>query len=294
MIMIAWQLLINGLIAGSIYALVAAGFSLIYSTNRFIHFAHGGVIAATSYFLFTLFVTWKLNFYLAAVLAIIFSGLLGYVIFKLIYSPLKKRGASSAILLIAGLALAILIENIILFHFGANVRALNFLEVAKGWEIGGAVVTSLQLSIIAASLILLALLWLFVRYAHLGKVMRAVADNPELAKISGINTNQVFAKSFIIGSVIAGFGSILIALEQNLEPFMGAPLMIKGFTGAIIGGITSLPGSVLGSYVLGLVENFGIWWLPSGWKDAIAFAVLFAFLLWRPTGILGINRGIRE
>lgn len=292
--MIFFQLLINGLIAGSIYALVAAGFSLIYSTNRFIHLAHGAVVTASGYFLFVLFTRFSVNFYLAAILAVGFGGAVGWLMYKLVYRPLERRGSSSAVLLIAGVGLLILLENLILLTFGAGVKTTGLIRVSRGVEFFGAIITPLQIVIIISSFILLILVWSFVRYSKLGKTMLAVADNPELAKISGINTEIIYSQSFLIGSAIAGFAGILVALEQNLEPLMGTPLIIKGFTGAIIGGITSLPGAVLGSYLLGAVENLGIWYLPSGWKDAIAFGLLFVFLLFRPSGILGISKGIRE
>jgi len=121
-----------------------------------------------------------------------------------------------------------------------------------------------------------------------------VADNPNLSNIIGINAKRICYLSFIIGTALAGIAGILVALEQNIEPIMGTGLMIKGFTGAIIGGVTSVPGSVLGSYLLGLVENFGIWFLPSGYKDAIAFVLLFIFLLFKPTGILGLRGKYKE
>lgn len=288
------QLLINGLIAGSIYALVASGFSLIYSTNRFMHFAHGGAITVSAYFIFTFFKLWGINFYIAGILTIIASGALGYLMHIGLYQPLKKRKSSNAVLLIASVGLMIFFENLVLLVYGADVKSLNFIRIAKGMEVFGAIITPLQVVIIISAFALLVGLWAFVRYTKLGKTMRAVADNPELAQVTGINTHRIHSWSFIIGSAIAGFAAILIALEQNIEPTMGLTLIIKGFTGAIIGGVTSLPGSILGSYLLGLVENFGIWYLPSGYKDAIAFVLLFVFLLWRPTGILGINKGNKE
>jgi len=181
-----------------------------------------------------------------------------------------------------------------LLIFGADVKSLNFLTVKKGIEIGGAVITPLQIFIIAITLLLLLALWLLIKRTKLGITMRAVADNPELAEISGINVDAVARQGFILGSAIAGLAAILIALEQNIQPSMGTGLIVKGFTGAVIGGITSVPGAVFGSFLLGLAENFGIWWLPSGYKDAIAFVLLFAFLLWKPTGIFGISKGARE
>jgi len=291
---IFWQLLINGIIAGSIYALVAAGFSLIYSTNRFIHFAHGTMVTVSAYFLYWLFAMLGVNFYLAGILTIIFAGFLGWLIYVGFYKQLKLKKASNAVLLVASIGLLILLENLMLLIFGADVKSLNFLEITKGYEISGAIITGLQIVIVISALILLALLFLLVRYSKLGKTMRAVADNPGLANILGINSDKICQYSFIIGSAIAGFASILIALEQNIEPVMGMNLIIKGFTGAIIGGATSLPGSILGSYLLGLAENFGIWYLPSGYKDAIAFVLLFLFLLIKPAGILGIRKGSKE
>jgi branched-chain amino acid transport system permease protein len=129
-----------------------------------------------------------------------------------------------------------------------------------------------------------------MKKTKIGKAMRAVADNKDVAEIVGISSEKIYAYSFIVGSAIAGIAGILVGLEQNLEPTMGTNLMIKGFTGAIIGGIGSVPGAILGSFLLGLVENFGIWFLPSGYKDAIAFVILFIFLLFRHQGILGLKK----
>jgi len=292
--MIALQLLINGLIAGSIYALIATGFSLIYTTNRFIHFAHGASATVSAYLLFTLFTLFGIPFYISAVLTIIGGGVLGWLMYVALYRPLKRQGSSNAILLVSSIGLMILLENLMLLIFGADVKTLQFITVKKGLEVGGAIITPLQIVIIAITALLLLALWILIKKTRLGTVMRAAADNPELAEISGINVDAVAAKGFILGSAIAGLAAILIALEQNIEPAMGTGLIVKGFTGAVVGGITSVPGAVFGSYLLGLAENFGIWYLPSGYKDAIAFVLLFVFLLWRPTGIFGISKGARE
>jgi branched-subunit amino acid ABC-type transport system permease component len=284
------QLFVNGLIAGSIYALVASGFSLIYSTNKFVHFAHGSTIAVSSYFLYFLFSMIGLDFYLSALLAVLFGGLFGLFVLEAVYSPLSKRKASGLILLTSSVALLILFESIVLLLFGADVKTLNFIKVEKGLEFFGAIITPLQIFIVVSVLVLLFALYLFMKYTKLGKAMRAVADNKDVAEIVGISSKKIFAWSFFIGSLIAGVAGVLVGLEQNLEPMMGTNLMIKGFTGAIIGGVGSVPGAILGSFLLGFAENFGIWYLPSGYKDAIAFVILFAFLLFRPQGILGIKK----
>lgn len=285
------QLIINGLIAGAIYALVASGFSIIYSVNKFVHFAHGATIAFSAYVLYFLFAVSGLNFGFSVILAIIFAALLGLVMNVVVYKELRKRKSSSVILLIASFALLILLESLILLYFGADVKTIGYIEVSKGMEFLGAIITPLQVVIILTSFVLLALLFLFMKKTKIGKAMRAVSDNKDVASILGISPVRIYNWSFIIGSAIAGIAGVLVALEQNLEPTMGTGLIIKGFTAAIIGGIGSVPGAILGAFLLGFAENFGIWYLPSGYKDAIAFVILFLFLLFRPNGILGIKRG---
>ena len=293
--MVFTQLLINGLIVGAIYALVASGFSLIYSTCKFIHFAHGATIAFSAYVLYFLFSILNLNFGFAVILSIIFASLLGYGMNIFVYKRLRKRKASNVILLLSSFALLILLESLILILFGADVKTIGYINVAKGLEFFGAIITPLQIFIILISFILLIGLFLFMKKTKMGKAIKAVSDNKNVAEIVGISSEKIYTWSFIIGSAIAGIAAILISLEQNLAPTMGTNLMIKGFTAAIIGGIGNIPGAILGAYLLGFAENFGIWFLPSGYKEAIAFIILFIFLLFKSRGILGIKkRGEKE
>jgi len=281
------QLLINGLIAGAIYSLVAAGFSLVFSICNFVHFAHGAVITFSAYVLYATFSKLGLNFWLSVIIATILSAFLGWLMNALVYRTLRYRKASKVILLIAGFALLIFFESLILMIFGADVKTIGYVKIAKGLEFGGAIITPLQIVILLISIVLFIFLFIFMKKTKIGKAMRAVADNKDLAEVVGIESERVYSITFMIASMIAGIAGILIGLEQNLEPTMGSNLMIKGFTGAIVGGIGSVPGSILGSFLLGLAENFGIWFLPSGYKDAIAFVILFIFLLLKPDGILG-------
>lgn len=292
--MVISQLTANGLIAGSIISLVAASFSLIYSTNKFPHFSHGALVAAGGYLFFTFVNLLGLSLISSVLLTLIFSGIIGVVIYYGLYHQLELRGASMVILLIASIALMILIENLLLLFYGADVKSMDLIPVETGLTVLGANITNLQIGILLVSVILFIGLYLFVRFTRLGKIMRAVADDPELAKISGVDPVKMKAYSFVIGSMLAGIAGILIGLEQNLTPTMGTNLIIKGFTGAVIGGISSIPGAILGSYLLGFAENFGIWYLPSGYKSAIAFTLLLIFLLFKPKGILGINKGAKK
>jgi branched-chain amino acid transport system permease protein len=283
------QLLINGTIAGGIYALVASGFALIYSTNKFIHFAHGGVITLSAYFLFWLSSVLGLNFYMAIFLTILFSAFLGYLLNRFFFRSFRAKNASASILLVSGIALFILMESIALLFFGADVKTIDFVKTNVGIEISGAIITPLQLVIVVVSIILFFGLYLLMKKTKIGKAMRSVADNKDVAEIMGISTEKIYSWSFVIGSSIAGMAAILISLEQNIEPTMGVNLIVKGFTGAIIGGVASVPGAILGAILLGLIENFGIWFFPSGYKDVITFILLFTFLLFRPEGILEVK-----
>jgi len=285
---IATQLILNGIIAGAIYALVASGFSLIYSVTKFMHLAHGAVLALGAYLLYTF--SAGMNFWLAVILTLICTSFAGVLIDWLVYRPLRKRKASGAVLLIASIAVLILVNSLILALWGADVKTVPTRNPV--FDVIGARITLIQIIIIIVSVVLLFALWFLMKRTKLGKAMRAVADNKEVAQTVGINPERIYTYTFAIGSFLAGVAGILIGIEQNLYPIMGLSLIIKGFTGAVIGSLASVPGSVLGSLILGLVENIGIWWLPSGYKDAIAFVLLFIFLLFKPSGLLGVK--VRE
>ncbi len=287
---IATQLILNGIIAGAIYALVASGFSLIYSVTKFMHFAHGAVLALGAYLLYTFAVMSGINFWLAIILTLLCSCIAGVLMDWFVYRPLRKRKASGAVLLIASIALMTLVNAVVLAVWGADVKTIPTRNPV--FDVVGARITLIQIIIIIVSALLLLALWWLMKKTKLGKAMRAVADNKDVAQTVGINPERIYTYTFAIGSFLAGVAGVLIGIEQNLFPTMGLALVIKGFTGAVIGSLTSVPGSVLGSFILGLVENIGIWWLPSGYKDAIAFVLLFIFLLFRPSGLLGVK--VRE
>ena len=280
------QLLLNGLISGSIYALVAAGFSLIYNTNKFMHFAHGAIVVLAGYLLYGFYKVVGFGFIYSLLSTLFYASFFGLLIYAIVYRPLQKKKASKVILLITSISLLIFFQNVIQMIFGTSVKDLEF-NVSEGISVLGATITPLQISIIIISFVLMTGLYFFVSKTRIGRDMRAVADNNELASIVGINYKKVFAISFILGSLLAGIAGVLIALEQNLTPSMGTNLMIKGFTGAVVGGIYSVPASIIGSLFLGLAENFGIAFLPSGYKDAISFVILFLFLLFKPNGLFG-------
>jgi branched-subunit amino acid ABC-type transport system permease component len=280
----------NGLIAGAIYALVASGFSLIYSTCKFVNFAHGATIVFSAYVLFFLFSVLHLNLGISAFFVIILASIFGLLLNSVVYSRLRKKKANGITLLLASFSLLLLVESFILLLFGSETKIVHNSQIVEGLSFFGAVITPSQILILAVSFISLIGFFLFMKKTKIGKSMRAVSDNVVLSEILGISSEKIYALSFLIGSAVAGIAAILIVLEQNLDPFMGTNFIIKGFTAAIIGGDGSIPGAIFGAFFLGIVENLGIWFLPSGYKDAIAFVILFLFLLFKSKGILGIKK----
>lgn len=283
------QLFVNGLIAGGIYALVALGFSVIYRTVKFFHFAHGIVYTAGAYAAYTLMIQLNVNFIVAFFLSMLFAAVLGMLIDRSVYFPLRRKKASNLIFLLASFGVFVLLQNLIQLLYGAQILSLRVGSVKEGYHIFSAVITPTQITILIVSVTLMVGLWIFIKKSKLGKAMRAVSDDPVAANVVGINPEKTIRASFGIGSALAGAAGVLIALETNIEPTMGFSAILKGIIASIVGGIGSIPGAMFGGLFLGMAENLGIAWIPSGWKDAIAFAILILFLLVRPRGILGIK-----
>ena len=283
------QLIANGLIAGSIYVLIALGFTVIYRTVRFFHFAHGVVYAVGAYIAYTLVISLDINPVASFFLAVILAGLVGIVIDRLIYKPLRKRKAPNLVFLIASFGIFIFIQNLLQLIYGAQILTIRTGPVKEGHHFLGAVITDTQILILTTSVALCIGLWLFVQKSKLGKAMRAVADDPLAASVVGINPERIILAAFAIGSALAGAAGILISLETNIEPTMGMNAILKGIIASIIGGIGSIPGAMFGGLFLGIAENLGIWKISAGWKDCIAFVILIVFLLVRPGGIMGIK-----
>ena len=281
------QLLLNGIIAGSIYGLIAIGFTVIYRTVKFFHFAHGVVYTAGAYFAYTLIISLHLNFAFSFFLSVILAAVLGVAIDRSVYYPLRQQNASNLIFLLASFGVFIFLQNLIQLIYGAQILTIRTGPIKEGHHFLGAVITDIQILILAVSIILMIFLWLFIQKTRLGKAMRAVADDPIAANVVGINPERIIRTSFAIGSALAGAAGILISFETNIEPTMGFSALLKGIIASIIGGIGSIPGAVLGGFFLGLAENLGIWKISAGWKDCIAFVILIIFLLMRPSGILG-------
>jgi branched-chain amino acid transport system permease protein len=299
------QLLVNGFIVGSIYALVALGFTTIYRTIRFFHFAHGVVYAVGAYLAYAV-ISWQLSglggqgsdisgrlsvvscqWGVAILAGIVGAGVVGIGIDRLVYRPLRKKKAPNLVFLLASFGVFIFIQNLLQLVFGAQILTLRTGPVKEGHHFLGAVITDTQILILVVSFLLAAGLWVFIKKTKLGKAMRAVADDRIAASVVGINPERTILAVFAVGSALAGAAGILISLETNIEPTMGLNAILKGIIASIIGGIGSIPGALFGGLFLGMAENLGIWKISAGWKDCVAFVILIVFLLVRPGGIMG-------
>ena len=285
------QLTLNGIIAGTLYALVALGFTVIYRTVKFFHFAHGVVYAVGAYLAYSFVISLGINPIISFFLATILAGAIGVGIDRLVYKPLRKRKAPNLVFLIASFGIFIFIQNLLQLIYGAQILTIRTGPVKEGHHFLGAVITNTQILILVVSIALCLGLWLFVKRTKLGKAMRAVADDRIAASVVGINPERIILAAFAIGSALAGAAGILISLETNIEPTMGMNAILKGIIASIIGGIGSIPGAMFGGLFLGIAENLGIWKISAGWKDCIAFVILIVFLLFRPGGIMGVKSG---
>ena len=285
------QLILNGIIAGSIYALFAVGLTMVYGVFRFINFAHGELIALGAYlallFTQTLF---SLPIYYAVLPALVLTITIGLAQERYVYRPLRHGNRIS--LLIASIGLSYLLRNAIRIIWGSDLMTYG-LKPTRGLAFAGLSITGTQISMMAAAVLFLGGLYFLFTRTMLGKSLRAVADNMELAIIMGINMKRVSLTVWSLASVFAGVGGILLALDTNLEPLMGLTNMIKAFAAMLLGGAGNVWGALLGGLFIGIAENVGVAFVSPGYKDFISFAIIILVLLFRPKGLFGILGGVR-
>ncbi|MEK7208817.1 MAG: branched-chain amino acid ABC transporter permease [Patescibacteria group bacterium] len=281
------QLVANSVIAGAIYALLALGFNLIYGTVKFFDLGYGALTAVGGYavFLFYKKLDWPLA--LSVILGVLIAGAIGWLANELVYKKLRARRASNMVLLVASLGIFTLLQALIAIFFTSQFQTLaNSAAAGRVLEVGSAVITPVQLIILASGLAIMGLLALGFKKTFFGKAIKAVADDEEVARVVGLNTARIIGGVFFIGSALAGLAGILVGFDTGIEPTMGLSLLLKGVIASIVGGIGNVYGGVLGAFLLGFVENFGIWKISGEWKDAIAFGLLIIFLLFRPRGLI--------
>jgi branched-chain amino acid transport system permease protein len=283
------QQIINGLFLGSIYALFALGYTLVFGVLDILNLAHAAVFMLAAFVALALVGSAGLHLLAAFPLAVAFAGVLGLVLERVAFRPLRGRSDSNVSGLISSLAMATVFEAVALELWGPNISRFPFGTLPdRQLRVLGGVVSHLQLTIVAVALALfLALTWL-VNRTRLGREIRAVAESPRAARILGVNVDRVIAASFFISSALGGAAGVLFGLAFNsISPDMGRSVELKGLAVIILGGMGSMPGAVLAGFALGLSEVFVVAHLGASWRDAVSFAGLFLILVLRPRGLLG-------
>ncbi len=287
------QQFVNALSLGSLYALIAIGYTMVYGILRLINFAHGDIFMVGGYLAFYGVSAYMMPWWLAVLVAIALTTVFGVGLERAAYRPLRDSPRIS--IMISAIGASFLIENLAIVLFDARPKAFHVPEFfAQNFVLGGVHVASVSLIIpIVTGVILSVLLWM-VHRTRTGMAMRAVSTDIEAARLMAIDVNKIVSITFAIGSALAAIGGIMWALKYpRLEPLMGIMPGLKCFIAAVIGGIGSIGGAVLGGLLLGIIELMTVAFLPelTGYKDAFAFVLLILVLLVKPTGLLGKNQG---
>lgn len=281
------QILVNGLLAGLTWGLLAVGFTLIYRVVRFFHVAYAATYLIGAYAGVWLIQQQTAGVALAGVAAMAFAAIAGCIMELAVYLPLRKRRSSPLVFLMASLALVVIIQNIVGLLFGSEIQVAGIWESQDSIRMAGASVTRWQGISALVSIFLSGCAWFVVRHTSFGREMRAVATDAALADIVGIRCNRVILVTIGLGSALAGMAGFLAACDTAIAPSKGLGVLLIGVTAAIIGGIGSVRGAMLGGLLVGVAQHLGVWKLPAQWQDAIVFVILIVFLFIKPHGFLG-------
>ena len=286
--MIAQQL-VNALTLGSVYALFALGFTLVFGVLEVINLSHGAVFMAGAYVALLLVTKANLGIWVALPLAMLLSGVLGLLIDQVVLKPLRARRAHHLIPMIATIGAATLTTNAVQGIFGAETSRFPFGTIPEeSFQVGAILVTELQMAIVIISFLLMVLLVVILQRTRLGKAVRAVAENPQTSYLLGINVEGIFRLVSFTAAALGGGAGVLIGLSFNaIYPFMGQTLLPKGVAVIILGGMGDVRGAMVGGLFLGVAEVMSVAYLSSDYRDAVAFGLLFLILLVRPSGLFG-------
>ncbi|MBN1317531.1 MAG: branched-chain amino acid ABC transporter permease [Anaerolineales bacterium] len=282
------QQLANGIILGSLYALIAVGFALLFSILDVINFAHGSLFMFGAYVAMILLGSVHVPFMFALLGAMIGAGLLGVVVEKIAVAPLRRRKVPGWNALISTFAAAVIIENLAQRIFGTDYRSFPSPIQLRVYSILGATVTNLQIFALCACLVLMGLLVIFVRYTWLGRAFRAVEQDSQAASVMGVNVGSIVALAFFLSAALAGAAGVFVAMYYNIVSVqMGLLAGIKGFVASVLGGMGSIAGAALGGFIIGMLEVLVSAYISANVKDIVVFLALILVLFVKPSGLLG-------
>jgi branched-chain amino acid transport system permease protein len=284
------QQVINGVSIGSVYALIAVGYSLVYSILKFSNFAHGGVLMVGSYFGFFALTLLNVPFWAALPLAIVGAGLLGVINERLAYRPIRIRNSPLLYLMISSLGASIFLENFTIVTIGPTFRTYPDVFPIAPFRFGELSIGRLDIIIFVIAAISMALLTWIIYGTRMGTAIRATSYNMRVASLMGINPDLVVAFVFFLAGASGGLGGVLFGIKYTVWPGMGI-LTLKAFVAAVVGGLGSLPGAVLGAMVLGVTETFAAAFVSSAFRDLFSYALMIIIILVRPGGLMGTVTG---
>ena len=280
--------LVNGISLGSVYAIIALGYTMVYGIAKMLNFAHGDVIMIGGFVVFTAVSGMGLPPILGVLISVAVCTVLGVVIERIAYKPL--RGASKLAVLITAIGVSYFLQNIALLIYGSNTKSFTSVVSMEPLSLadGAIIISGETIVTILACIVIMAVLTSFIKYSKSGRAMLAVSEDSGAAQLMGVNVNATIALTFAIGSALAAIaGALLCSTYPSLTPYTGSMPGIKAFVAAVFGGIGSIPGALIGGVLLGIIENLSKAYISSQLSDAIVFSVLIIVLLVRPTGILG-------
>ncbi len=280
------QFVVNGLILGSIYALVSLGFALVYNATRVFHIAYASLYMIAPYLMITCFKTLGLPIIMSVAIAVLLTSLLSVFIEILIYKPLVQKNAALSIMMVSSIGVMIVVSNIIALIYGNETQIINQ-EISGTVDWGGILITHSQLYQLVFSAIVIAGFMVFIKYARLGIITRAMRDDAVLCSVFGIDVYQSRLLIFAISGGFAAIGSILIAWDVGMDPYVGLPMLLNAVVALVIGGIGKFVTPVFGGLILGLTQSVAVWAFSSRWQDVVTFSVLLIFVLLRPQGLFG-------
>ncbi|MEL7648918.1 MAG: branched-chain amino acid ABC transporter permease [Sedimentibacter sp.] len=280
------QQLINGLTIGSIYAMVALGYTLAYGILGLINFAHGDVYMVGAFIAYFCVSVLKLNIVVSFFISLAVSGMLGAFIEFTAFRSIRNGSRSSQ--LISAIGVSIILQNTVMLTMGSDTKPFPEVMKAAAYEFSNVTVSSTQILIMAVALTFMALLYFLIYKTRIGIAMRSTAQDPAMTSLMGIDVNKVISITFSIGAVLGAAAGILVGIYYNSLVFnMGSSMGLKAFVAAVLGGIGNIPGTMLGGIVLGLAESLGAILISAKYKDAFAFVILILVLLFKPTGLFG-------
>lgn len=280
--------LINGISLGSVYAIIALGYTMVYGIARMLNFAHGDIIMVGGFTVFTIVTTMGGSPVVGILASVVVCTVLGVTIERVAYRPL--RGASPLAVLITAIGVSYLLQNVALLIFGSNARQFTSVITVPALKLAGGKlsISSVTIVTILSCIVIMAALMVFINKTKMGQAMLAVSEDRGAATLMGINVNRTISVTFAIGSALAAVAGVLLcSAYPSLSPYTGSMPGIKAFVAAVFGGIGSVPGAFIGGILLGIIENLAKAYISSQLSDAIVFSVLIIVLLVRPTGILG-------